>query len=312
MVNIIVEGPDNSGKSTLVGYLSRFLKMPIIEGKGPPKSVEEINDRVVAYSQYKGVIFDRHPAISNPIYDLARRVEPQIRSDILQEFFLQQTDKILIFCRGDRTLDTHRVKDGEDPSHVKMVDENHLMICDLYDAWALHHADIIFDKHRSSMQAIAQMVNNRVKAKVDFVEDIHEFHTKFDLLHLGSARNLVGELGDFREKFMLEELDEYSASREAIQYMAETPLIDPAEYTFQLGQQLDALVDLVYVALGTAHLQGFDFTEAWRRVHAANLRKVRAQKAEDSKRGTAYDVVKPKGWVAPDHSDLVEVNDYEA
>jgi predicted HAD superfamily Cof-like phosphohydrolase len=69
--------------------------------------------------------------------------------------------------------------------------------------------------------------------------------------------------------------------------------------------QLDALVDLVYVALGTAHMQGFDFNEAWRRVHDANMQKVRAQNADESKRGSALDVVKPEGWKPADLSDLV-------
>ena len=311
-MNLIIEGPDNSGKSTLAGYLSRVLKMPVIEGKGPPKSVDEINQRVISYSQYKGVIFDRHPAISNRIYDIARGIRPQIRSDVLQEFFFKGPDKIIIFCRGDRTLGTHVVKDDEDPAHIALVNEHHRMICDLYDTWSLHHSDIIFDKHRSSMQAIARMVASRLIPSFDPVEDIHEFHTKFGLLHSGSARHLEGELGNFRSRFLQEELDEYVRSQEAIDHLKSVGELDPGEYTFQLGQQLDALVDLVYVALGNAHLQGFDFREAWRRVHRANMRKVRAQSADQSKRGTAFDVVKPVGWEAPDHSDLVEVNDYEA
>lgn len=309
-MNIVVEGPDNSGKSTLVKYLSRVLRLPVVEGKGPPKSVEEINERVVNYSEYKNVIFDRHPAISNPIYDIARQVEPQIHPDNLKEFFFK-TDKIIIFCRGDRTLDTHVVKADENPAHVQMVNDNHRLLCDLYDAWALSHADILYDKNRSSMRAVAQMIAQRFTVHTNFMEDIEEFQMKFGLFYDGPARNLTGELGTFRENFLQEEIDEYSASREAIAYMAEQPLVDRGEYTFQLDKQLDALVDLVYVALGNAQLQGFDFVTAWKRVHAANMKKVRAKVASDSKRGTAFDVVKPPGWEAPSHMDLVEVNDYE-
>lgn len=50
---------------------------------------------------------------------------------------------------------------------------------------------------------------------------------------------------------------------------------------------------------------GFNFREAWRRVHEANMGKVRARRAQDSTRGSVFDVVKPPGWVAPDLSDLV-------
>ena len=59
------------------------------------------------------------------------------------------------------------------------------------------------------------------------------------------------------------------------------------------------------VALGTAYMQGFNFKEAWRRVHEANMRKVRATSEEQSKRNSSSDVVKPAGWVAPDLKDLV-------
>jgi predicted HAD superfamily Cof-like phosphohydrolase len=73
-----------------------------------------------------------------------------------------------------------------------------------------------------------------------------------------------------------------------------------------MEQQLDALVDLVYVALGTAVIQGFDFEEAWRRVHAANMLKTKYSKTNPGKRNSRYDVVKPVGWVRPDLSDLVK------
>lgn len=69
--------------------------------------------------------------------------------------------------------------------------------------------------------------------------------------------------------------------------------------------QFDALIDLAYVVLGTAHLQGFDFEEGWRRVHAANMSKVRARRKSDSKRKSKFDVVKPEGWQAPVLTDLI-------
>lgn len=76
---------------------------------------------------------------------------------------------------------------------------------------------------------------------------------------------------------------------------------------------LDALVDLQYVLLGTANFLGFFkkyeglertlFESAWRRVHYANMRKERAERP--TKRGTTFDVVKPKGWSPPYLNDLV-------
>ena len=123
--------------------------------------------------------------------------------------------------------------------------------------------------------------------------DIESFHHKFGLSYGGAPRALPWDLAEFRIKFLQEELDEYAAAYEA----------DDTVHSRE--QMLDALVDLVYVALGTAYLHGFNFAEAWRRVQVANMSKVRVERAEDSKRGSTFDVVKPAGWKPPSHKDLV-------
>jgi predicted HAD superfamily Cof-like phosphohydrolase len=119
---------------------------------------------------------------------------------------------------------------------------------------------------------------------------IKEFHVKFELEYKDKPRTLPLELRHFRIDFMEEELVEYIE----------------ASHSGNLEKQLDALVDLVYVALGTAHMQGFDFNEAFKRVHEANMKKIRATNAESSKRKSAFDVIKPPGWSPPDLSDLVK------
>jgi predicted HAD superfamily Cof-like phosphohydrolase len=142
----------------------------------------------------------------------------------------------------------------------------------------------------------------------DPVADIEAFHTKFGLAYEGKSRGLTGELADFRLKFMYEELDEYNVAMASLRGLLADPreAKDEAAITELLEHMLDALVDLVYVAIGTSYLHGFNFREAWRRVQDANMQKVRAERAEDSKRGTTFDVVKPPGWTAPSHTDLVE------
>ena len=104
------------------------------------------------------------------------------------------------------------------------------------------------------------------------------------VLNIGDA---LDGLFTYRTKFMLEELLEFA----------------DAQYRADLPAAADALVDLVYVALGTAHLMGLPFDELWRTVQLANLQKERATGADDprSKRGHHLDVVKPVGWQAPDH-----------
>jgi len=141
-----------------------------------------------------------------------------------------------------------------------------------------------------------------------YFNDIRDFHEKFSLEYNGPPRQLHGDFGQFRSKFMAEELAEYLGFDDAEKKFFCDLAVMKSEWT-SLEHQLDALVDLVYVAVGTAYMHGFDFDEAWRRVHEANMKKVRAVKASDSLRGSTYDVVKPPGWKPADLSDLVSNDD---
>lgn len=118
------------------------------------------------------------------------------------------------------------------------------------------------------------------------LKDIEAFHLKYGLAYNGQPRMLDEKTSSFRAGFIEEELDEY--------ILADT-----------MEDKFDALIDLVYVALGTAYLHGFNFEEGWNRVHSANMKKVRATQADQSKRGSSQDVVKPEGWEPPDLRDLV-------
>ena len=115
---------------------------------------------------------------------------------------------------------------------------------------------------------------------MSLISDVKDFHVKYGLEYTGEPRVLPQELSKFRQAFIDEELIEYGMARE-------------------LADEFDALIDLVYVILGTAHLQGLDFQAGWDRVHAANMQKVRGP----SKR-SEFDVIKPEGWTAPDLTDL--------
>lgn len=146
-----------------------------------------------------------------------------------------------------------------------------------------------------------------VPKKSSMWDDIKAFHEKFGVDYQGKPRFLEWDLAQFREKFIREEFDEYLL---AINDFRDKDDPSPHECERCLADALDSLVDLVYVTLGAAYLHGFNFEEAWRRVHAANMAKVRAASAEESKRNSTHDVIKPPGWKAPDHTDLVADNIY--
>lgn len=69
-----------------------------------------------------------------------------------------------------------------------------------------------------------------------------------------------------------------------------------------LTELFDAYLDIVYIALGSAHACGFPVNEGWDRVHASNIAKFPggvAVRDENNK------VVKPAGWTPPDLRGLM-------
>lgn len=124
----------------------------------------------------------------------------------------------------------------------------------------------------------------------DLLKDIDNFHKKY-----GFEKNEKvdipdnSELINFRTAFLMEELAEY------------TNAITKKD----AAGALDALVDIVYIALGTAWLYNLPFEKAWNEVQKANMSKIRA-KDKTGKRGTKFDVIKPKDWKAPNIEKIIE------
>lgn len=137
--------------------------------------------------------------------------------------------------------------------------------------------------------------------------DVVRFHKKFGLAPTtNEGHNLDLDKLKFRIKFLYEELEEYCKAVGVLE-----PLDVNSRSNVSITRQMDAeeafdgLIDLVVVALGTAYLHGFDFNRGWDRVMAANMQKVRVERAEDSKRGSTFDVRKPEGWQKPVLKDLL-------
>ena len=123
--------------------------------------------------------------------------------------------------------------------------------------------------------------------------------------------NMFDDVAAFHKRFGLEPTqqpdfpDQHIWMLKNIHMQEELNEIRAACLTGDLEQYFDGIIDLVYVALGAAYLAGLPFDEGFKRVHEANMKKVRAVTAEDSKRGSTYDIVKPAGWVAPTLEDLL-------
>lgn len=136
------------------------------------------------------------------------------------------------------------------------------------------------------------------------IDDVLEFHQKFGLPD-GSEDVLINDLDAviFRTQFIAEELLEL---KDALTREDRT-------------KAFDALLDLAYVVYGTALFMGVT-PRQWHAgmgaIHAANMAKVRAQSADESKRRSSFDVVKPEGWQAPEpqlqeilNNEMLKTND---
>jgi hypothetical protein len=128
----------------------------------------------------------------------------------------------------------------------------------------------------------------------NWVKDIAEMHTKYGTNKAirSMDRAQLTSFLKFRVNFLQEELDELNeASKPGVP-------IDQAEV-------VDALIDLCVVAIGTLDAFDVDAYKAWDVVHEANMNKEVGIKESRPNPLGLPDLIKPEGWVAPDHNDNV-------
>lgn len=136
----------------------------------------------------------------------------------------------------------------------------------------------------------------------DVFGDVREFHEKFSLPVTpasGPPRLLPADEQEYRERFLDEESQEFKDAHAA----------------GDLPAAVDALHDLIVVALGTLHFMGAPFDEGWREVCRANMDKVKgdmlkARTAGLGDVGARFEIAKPPGWRPPDHARVLREHVY--
>lgn len=114
---------------------------------------------------------------------------------------------------------------------------------------------------------------------MSLIDDVAKFHVEITKQPFPTTPVIPSQ--DFlliRYKFQQEENDEF---------------FDAAMEGDMVGVA-DGLADLIYVAIGTAHLMGIPLQKVWDAVQRANMKK----QGGATKRNP-NDAVKPPGWVAP-------------
>lgn len=161
-MNIIVEGPDSSGKTTLIHHLLNSLKgFTLKEGEGPPKFPGEITERCQRYLKMDQCVMDRHPAISHPIYDKFRETPDPLPRDLVFSFYL--SNPLIIYCYGK--IGQHQIKDYDSVFHQRMVKEKDKQIRLAYLGWAQHHVPTCFwcaAGQQKSIERITNLVRERI------------------------------------------------------------------------------------------------------------------------------------------------------
>jgi hypothetical protein len=139
---IVVEGVDNSGKSTLIRALRVVLPAFFLQAsEGPPKYPGEQNKRVKRYLGFPNdTIYDRHPCVSQPIYGTMRMHTDAIDPALIESFY--QMDPLFIYCDGGvRGMKDHVFNPEVDSiKHLTAVEENYTKLLTEYRHWAAQHA----------------------------------------------------------------------------------------------------------------------------------------------------------------------------
>ena len=146
----------------------------------------------------------------------------------------------------------------------------------------------------TALNNAASLAHHRVygtRLVQDWVADIASMHQKFGVNPVVRAMDptkLTAYLS-FRLDMLGEELKE---ARDAFNYGDNEKLVD-------------AIIDLCVFAIGTLDAFDVDAYEAWARVHAANMQKSPGVKPERPNPHGLPDLIKPDGWIAPNHGDNV-------
>lgn len=119
-------------------------------------------------------------------------------------------------------------------------------------------------------------------------------------------RNLISDVYSFQTQILNYDFPDkptlLKGSHKSEQLVKLREEIQELEEAENIIDQADALVDLIYFALGTLHQMGVDSQRVWDEVQRANMSK----KKGVTKRGTENDAYKPEEWKAPDHSWLIK------
>lgn len=152
-MQVIIEGPDGSGKSTLIKAIQKQTSWPVVAGEGPEKHPGEMLVRIKRLlreetarqaTRGKPRLYDRHSCISHPIYSQFTN-KSKIPKEVTDQVY--DLKHVIIYCQAPSNLElneNHLVKEHDTPEHLGTIKNCHDEIVMAYDEWALERAHIIY------------------------------------------------------------------------------------------------------------------------------------------------------------------------
>lgn len=144
---IVVEGIDNSGKSTLAEKIANRFCRPVQESEGPPTETETINERIIRYMEQdaiQAVVYARHPVISQPIYSSIKGNRGDaVAPELIKAFY--DARPLLIYCDPlDRGMSEHKLKGHDTPEFIADLKKEYEAKLKEYRLWAARHANVVY------------------------------------------------------------------------------------------------------------------------------------------------------------------------
>lgn len=111
--------------------------------------------------------------------------------------------------------------------------------------------------------------------------DLRDFNQRYQILDHDYPGYLTPRLQEERWRYLTEEVTEFRVAT-------------------SIDEQADALVDIVYIAKGTARMMGLPWEALWDDVQRANMAKVLK-----STERSVHDITKPPGWMPPNGWEIL-------
>jgi len=153
-MNIILEGPDNCGKSTLALAIHNATGWPIKEKEGRPADWEGLLAKLRIYERIDGMIIDRHPILTQSVYGILRS-DPDIPDEFMDRFIAR--NDLIIYCRALRSLEDHKPSPTDNQFHLQMIERHHDKILAIYDNVGINFANIVYTMYEQTDLVVAMV-----------------------------------------------------------------------------------------------------------------------------------------------------------